>query len=232
MNTEQLICCCCGSKDFVERKVLWKELVDEWQLSQYEIEYIDRQQGLTCAQCSVNLRSMALATAFMKTMDFSGFFKEFVKDISTQQLRVLEINEAGPLTAWLAHMPHRKLVTYPEFDMMALPLESSTFDVVIHSDTLEHVKHPVRALSECRRVLKKNAGFCIFTVPMVVDRLTINRTGLPSSYHGTAENLSQDHLVFTEYGCDAWRQVILAGFTECRIVSVEFPAAQALVGVS
>jgi hypothetical protein len=40
-----------------------------------------------------------------------------------------------------------------------------------------------------------------------------------------------DHLVQTEYGSDAWSQVIRAGFAECRIVSLEYPAALALVGV-
>lgn len=233
MNAEPLYCYCCGSRKFEKHEVLWKQLSDEWRLAKLEIEYINRQQGLTCVSCGANLRSIALAFAFMKAMNFRGLFKDFVQDsTAAKHLKVLEINEAGSLTPWLAKIPGHKLIRYPEFDMTAMPFESSVFDVVIHSDTLEHIEYPIRALSECRRVLKENTGFCLFTVPMVVDRLTASRTGLPPSYHGTKDKLSEDHVVFTEYGCDTWRQVILAGFSECRIVSVEFPSAQALVGVN
>ncbi|MGB3787498.1 MAG: methyltransferase domain-containing protein [Phormidesmis sp.] len=232
MNAEQLSCCCCGSQKFQEHEILWKELVDEWRLSPYEIDYINRQQGLSCLNCGANLRSIALALAFMKVLNFEGLFLDFVKNGSTRHLKVLEINEAGSLTPWLAQMPGHKLIKYPDYNMMTLPFEAATFDIVIHSDTLEHVEHPTRALSECRRVLKPKAGFCLFTVPIVVDRLTISRTGFPPSYHGRETTQPKDYLVLTEYGCDAWRQVILAGFSECRIISIEFPAAQALVGVN
>lgn len=84
-------------------------------------------------------------------------------------------------------------------------------------------------LSECCRVLKSD-DFCSFTIPMIVDRVTISREGLPPSYHGSGEEKS-DLLVYTEYGCDAWKHVIKAGFQECRIFSLEYPSAQALVAV-
>jgi ubiquinone/menaquinone biosynthesis C-methylase UbiE len=112
---------------------------------------------------------------------------------------------------------------------MALPYPDATFDLVLHSDTLEHVEHPVAALSECARVLK-TGGYCAFTVPIVVDRLTSSRAGLPASYHGSEENPG-DCLVHTEYGADAWKHVIQAGFQECRLIALEYPCALALVGV-
>src|SRR5207248_3016475 len=40
-----------------------------------------------------------------------------------------------------------------------------------------------------------------------------------------------DFQVRTEYGADAWKHLVRAGFGECRIQSLEYPAAQALVGV-
>src|SRR5262249_28097788 len=95
--------------------------------------------------------------------------------------------------------------------------------------TLEHVPRPVEALAECRRVLR-NGGVCAFTVPQIVGRLSIARAGLPSSYHGSSANPS-DCLVHTEYGADAWKHVIQAGFDECRISVLEYPAALALIGV-
>ncbi|MDB5300562.1 MAG: uncharacterized protein JWO87_2225, partial [Phycisphaerales bacterium] len=80
------------------------------------------------------------------------------------------------------------------------------------------------------RVLK-TGGLCVFTVPIVVGRMTISRTGMPPSYHGDPSVDRRAFLVHTEYGCDAWAQVIQAGFAECRIVSLDYPTAQALTGV-
>ena len=113
--------------------------------------------------------------------------------------------------------------------MTRLPFEDRSYDLVLHSDTLEHVARPIRALSECRRVLKPG-GFCVFTVPLIVDRLTISREGLPPSYHGTPSSNPADFLVHTEYGADAWKHVTLAGFRECRIFALDYPSAHALVG--
>jgi SAM-dependent methyltransferase len=208
--------------------VLWKDLTDQWGLAPDEIHYIDRQQGIHCAACGCNLRTMALAVAIMRSYVFAGTFQAFVGYPEVRELRVLELNEAGELTRFLAGLPHRKLGLYPEVDMTKLPFEDGSFDLVVHSDTLEHVPNPIRGLSECRRVLR-SGGLCAFTVPMVVGRLTRSRAGMPASYHGSPSSPQSDYSVQTEYGCDAWTHVMQAGFTECRIVSLEYPSAQAIV---
>lgn len=142
-------------------------------------------------------------------------------------LRVLEINEAGSLSRYLRRMPRRKLATYPDVDMQHLPYPSASFDLVLHSDTLEHVPDPAAGLSECSRVLRPG-GFCCFTIPLVVGRLTRSRLGLAPSFHGEESSRLNDLLVHTEYGSDFWASVLDAGFEECRIVTVEFPSAQAI----
>src|SRR5262249_14642459 len=146
------------------------------------------------------LRSMALAAAILRTIGYDGLFKDFVESPRAQELRVLEINAAGGLTPWLQQLPGHTLRCYPQIDMMAIDCEDNSFDLVVHSDTLEHVAHPIRGLSECRRILKPR-GFCAFTIPIIVDRLTTSRIGLPPSYHGSPANLP-DCLVHTEYGAD------------------------------
>jgi SAM-dependent methyltransferase len=224
-----MTCTCCGSTHTRERPVLWRALIDEWRLAGHEVAYIDRQQGLHCTTCGSNLRSMALARAIMACFRHPGPFADFVRGEAAGRARVLEVNEAGALTQFLRAIPGHVLVRYPEADMMDLPFADAAFDLVVHSDTLEHVPRPVRGLSECRRVLRPG-GFCAFTVPAVVDRLTSSREGLPPSYHGSPANPG-DCLVHTEYGADAWKHVVLAGFSECRIVPLEYPAALALVGV-
>jgi SAM-dependent methyltransferase len=208
---------------------LWPGLIAEWGISPEEAAYIDRQQGTACADCGANLRSMALAGAVMRGFGFGGTFQTFVRSPLAAPLRALEVNEAGGLTPFLRQLPGHRLVAYPDVDMMALPFANGAFDLVVHSDTLEHVPEPVRGLAECRRVLRPG-GACAFTVPMVVGRLSASREGLPPSYHGNPTNPA-DCRVYTEYGADAWKDVIRAGFAECRIVALEYPAAQALVGV-
>lgn len=222
-------CPCCGSTQTQETPVLWKALIDEWRLSEYEVAYVNRQQGVCCTGCASSLRGMALAQAIMSYCGYEGLFRDFVETAHARSLRVLEINEAAALTPFLRSLPHHELIQYPNCDMMNLASTDSAWDLVIHSDTLEHIQHPVRGLSECRRVLKPG-GACAFTIPLIVDRMTISREGMPPSYHGSSANPG-DCLVHTEYGADAWKHVLLAGFRECRISSVEHPAAHAFVAV-
>ena len=222
-------CLCCGSTHLAQTAVLWDELIDAWRLAPHEVEYVNRQQGLHCVECGSSLRSMALARAILQSYGFAGLLKDFVGDARARSLRVLEINAAGNLTPFLETIPGHLLTEYPEVDMTRLPFDDATYDLVVHSDTLEHIPDPVRGLSECRRVLKPG-GFCAFTIPVIVDRLTRSREGLPPSYHGVPGDVDESQRVRTEYGADAWKHVILAGFRECRIVSLDYPAAQAFIG--
>jgi hypothetical protein len=65
---------------------------------------------------------------------------------------------------------------------------------------------------------------------VVVGRLTRGRDGLPPSYHGGPGIATPDYLVRTEFGADAWRWVIEAGFASCELVPCRFPAGLALIG--
>lgn len=219
-------CPVCGANDFSSVDVLWPDLIDAWQLSPKEVAYVNRQQGHYCARCSNNLRAMGLAAAIMEEFGFDGTFLEFCAGAGT--LRVLEINRAGHLTQCFSRMPSHKLVEYPEFDMQCLALESDTFDLVVHSDTLEHVPDPVQGLSECQRVLRQG-GKCIFTVPIIVDRLTRSREGLRASFHGDSGIEAEDQRVYSEFGCDLWKDVLRAGFRSSAFVAFEYPAALTIV---
>lgn len=50
-------------------------------------------------------------------------------------------------------------------DIQNLPFRSRSFDLVIHTDVLEHCENPQIALDSCLRVLK-NDGSLIFTIPI------------------------------------------------------------------
>ncbi|RLP54822.1 MAG: class I SAM-dependent methyltransferase [Ketobacter sp.] len=221
-------CRVCGASEFEYRPVLWPGLISEWQLSSHEVEYINWQQGCFCVGCGNNLRSIALADAICRSLGFSGPLSQIKNCTKFRELRVLEINPAGGLTKFLEGFQGHRLVNYPEYDMCDLALDSQAFDLVVHSDTLEHVPNPQRGLSECRRILR-DGGACIYTVPIVVDRLTRSRAGLSPSFHGRAEVVSGDQLVHTEFGADFWKSVIQAGFKQCILHVFDYPAAMAVI---
>jgi hypothetical protein len=69
----------------------------------------------------------------------------------------------------------------------------------------------------------------VFTIPIIVDRITRSREGLPPSYHGHENCVEPDFLVHTEFGADAWAMIIRAGFTSCQVVPFRFPAGVAFI---
>jgi SAM-dependent methyltransferase len=221
-------CHVCGGEAFEHTPVLWPSLVSEWGLDADETRYIDIQQGTRCVACGANVRSMALARAIVRCRGFAGNLTAFVDDPAQRTLRVLEINEAGTLHPILRRLPGHRLVSYPAFDMRGSTLPSKNFDLVVHSDTLEHVPDPVAGLRECRRLID-NEGVVIFTVPTVIGRLSRSRTGLPPSYHGQADLEDAAMLVHTEFGADVWTYVTGAGFGSCELIPLHFPSGLAIV---
>lgn len=217
-------CSICGGENFTKHSVLWNELISDWQLSPFEVDYVNRQQGETCDSCGANLRSIALANALLASTGVPGLLRDLVASDTYKNLRLLEINEAGTLTPTLKQLAGYTFGAYPEVDMHAMPYDDDTFDFVVHSDTLEHIENPVHALTECRRVLKKGGVLC-FTVPTIVGRLTRSREGLSKSYHGDSGTDFEDFVVQTEFGADAWSYVIQAGFSDVSLHSVEYPSA-------
>lgn len=219
-------CPCCGNDTFSLGVVLWEELVAEWKLTKTEEAYINRQQGLACNECHTNLRSMTLAKAMMQSYgSYNTTLKTFLAKHKSMML--LELNEAGNLTKFFTGMKNRTLGSYPEVDIKKLPYPDNSFDMVIHSDTLEHVDDPILGLKEIFRVLRPG-GYTCFTIPLVIGRLTKQRNAAQPSYHGSPGN--KEYLVQNEYGSDMWTQVIEAGFNECRLTVLEFPSSIGIIG--
>jgi hypothetical protein len=128
-------CSVCGCVDFVRNDVLWLSLIDEWQLSPIEVDYVNRQQGEKCASCGANLRSIALASALRTFLKCEGTLSDWI-GVNEKSYSLLEINEAGTLTPILRQFPSYTYAAYPEVDMHCLPYSEGMFDIVIHSDTL------------------------------------------------------------------------------------------------
>jgi SAM-dependent methyltransferase len=222
------VCPVCGGDRFVNDSVLWPELVAQWELSSNEVAYINLQQGFCCAECKNNLRTMTLAAAVTRGFNFTGTLKDFCRnDPEIRQLTVIEINPAKNLSPFLQALPKHVLRAFPELDMQKMPFEDSSIDVILHSDTLEHVPDSKVALRESIRVLKPG-GHLFYTVPIVIGRLTRTRKGLPPSYHGKPEVNRDDCVVQTEYGADFWCELFETGFREVSLTSLIFPASVAI----
>ena len=222
-----LTCSVCGSSSFKSKTVLWPELIKAWQLSAEEAAYVDEQQGCTCNDCGASLRVVALGDALKDAWGTDLTVRDFVRQSEAQSLRILDINGALGLSDVLAVLPNYVRVDFPQFDLQALSFSNRSFDIVMHSDTLEHIDQPILALEECRRVLAKRGRLC-FTIPLIVGRLTRSRAGLAKSYHGDQGCLGDDLIVRTEFGVDAWTFLARAGFSRVLINHVQYPAAMAI----
>lgn len=222
------LCPACGHREFNFQKVLWPELIKEWELSVDEAAYVNLQQGFRCANCQNNLRCMTLAAAVTRTFGFGGSFEEFCRsDPAIRALRVIEVNQAGTLSRFLKLLPQYELHCFPQLDLQEMSFADSSIDTIIHSDTLEHVPNSKTALSESRRVLKPG-GRLFYTVPIIVGRMSRTRRGLSASYHGKPDSPRADYTVRTEYGADFWCEIFQAGFQDVCLTSIIFPASVAI----
>jgi GT2 family glycosyltransferase/glycosyltransferase involved in cell wall biosynthesis/SAM-dependent methyltransferase len=110
-------------------------------------------------------------------------------------------------------------------DLERLTFPDASFDVVVTSDVMEHVRLEDRAHREIRRVLRPG-GVYLFTVPHFRDRETITRVQIvdpedPSrdrhlmepEYHGNANSEDGRALAYRAYGIDLDRRLRELGFT-------------------
>lgn len=173
------------------------------------------------------MRIIALGNAIRSFVRTALPLRQAIEIGQLSHLRILDCNGAEGISTALAVLPSYQRADYPEYDMRRLPFPDGAFDLVVHSDTLEHIEYPIVALQECRRILGADGRLC-FTVPIIHGRLTRNRAGLPPSYHGMPGDDRDDYIVHTEFGADAWALVHEAGFTSLSFNQVEFPSAIAI----
>lgn len=208
--------------------MLWPRLIAEWQLNRLERDYIDQQQGTACTACGANLRLIALGNALRGAVETGQPLRNAVADGLFDDYRILDCNGAGAVSTELLAIRSYCRVDYPECDMQRLPFSDKSFDIILHSDTLEHVEYPLLALEECRRVFLTSSGRLCFTVPIIVDRLSRNRAGLAPSYHGAPSTDADDLRVHTEFGADAWTIAHRAGFLHVTLSQVRYHCAIAI----
>jgi SAM-dependent methyltransferase len=210
---------CGGPGNWSWRPVISTLLAAQWRLTSAQRAVVDVQQGHTCLDCGVSLRGRALARSILRVLDQAGSLRAGIS--ARPGLRVLEVNPAEGLTTHLAAAAEHVCTAFPDVDMQRLPFGAGSFDVVVHSDTLEHVPDAVAGVRECLRVA--GDGWVVFTTPVLPFRLTRSRGRMASrSYHGGDVGRS---LVHHEFGADIWAILARAGATEIRVHAADFPYA-------
>ena len=177
-----------------------------------------------CQKCKASLRHRCQAEAILEWHENSSdAIAHLVHLESFRALRIFEPGLVGPFRRFFSSLPHYQVSYFWEDhprgqevngvrneDLMNLTFRDASFDLIITSDIMEHVRRPWEAFREIQRVLKPG-GVHIFSIP-VLDPLperTVYRVDtsgpedipiLPPHYHisGTGEK----SLVYTDFGKD------------------------------
>lgn len=215
-------CFACGKAgaEFTYFEVINQRLKDEWKISRsLQIAFSER-ESMHCDSCrsSLRLRELSRAISLVYSQG-SKSLVELVKDPKFRRLNIAEINACGDLHNILKTLPNIKYSEYESDDkntrgedLQALSYENNFFDLVLTSDTLEHIPDYKTAINEILRILKPG-GYHIFTIPIVFSRKTKRRVKLEgnsvvpildASYHGAGE---PGNLVSSEFGIDLLKEL-------------------------
>jgi SAM-dependent methyltransferase len=208
-------CAVCGSRcrQVKNSWVLSRELARRWG------DQLATRESLFCEHCGCSLRVRRIAEVLVRLYGRGGTtLSELVHEDAFGALRIGEINAIGRMHPFLVTVSGLVHVEYPEEDIQALSWEDRSFDLVLTSETIEHVPDPRRALEETYRVLRPG-GRHVFTVPVDSSLLrSRSRSGLPAEHHGRGGGpfalvtRRADMLVHTDFGRDLPDLVRAVGF--------------------
>ena len=242
-------CSVCGRVALMiyRRRVIPPELAHRWGLTEGLARAVARKESLECSRCGAKLRARRLAEVLLDLFPTAGPLPRsaaaWARTPEAGRLRVAEFNRIEGLHDALGRLsrfegsdyvegaaPGAKVAGVRHEDLTRLTHPDESFDLVLTSETLEHVPDLHQALAEIRRVLAPD-GVHLFTVPIL--------PGIPKTFPRAA--LSEDgarldfapfiahpggdtgYPVFTEFGADFPELVRDAGYA----VEVRFGPATA-----
>jgi SAM-dependent methyltransferase len=205
-------CSACGAETrFVFNSwLLPPDADDEW--GEWAEEFA-RRETMICSSCSTTLRVRRIADVLLEHYaDSATSLVELVEEPRLRALDVAEVNSAGALHPFLARLPKLHYSEYgaagvPSEDLTSLSYGDASLDLLLTSETLEHVPDWQRGLAETRRVLRPG-GRHVFTVPLVPTRRATEDVSARGWHHARGRGPFRlvgrhgDMLVRTEFGRD------------------------------
>jgi SAM-dependent methyltransferase len=220
------------------RRVIPRRLEELWGLSPTLAESLARKESSDCAHCGAKLRCRRLAQVVLGLYPVGNppaparSLAGWVERPESQALRVAEINRIDGVHDQLCRLPRFAGSDYHtgatpgtildgvrSEDLTGLTYPDACFDLVLTSETLEHVPDLDAALGEIRRVLAPG-GRHIFTIPLLPQTSkTFPRAVLLPD--GTVDDRAPriahpggdwGYPVFTEFGADFPERLRQAGF--------------------
>jgi SAM-dependent methyltransferase len=217
------------------RAIIPRRLEELWGLTPALAEAFARKESLACTHCGASLRVRRLARVLLETEAGDSparSISEWVERPHARRLRIAEINRIEGLHRFLATLPGLAFSdfqpgTLPDSaaggvrseDLTRLTYADASFDLVLTSETLEHVPDLTAALAEVRRVLVPG-GRHVFTVPVLP---AVPATFARAELSGDGQLIAHAPLirhpggdagypVFTEFGADLAALIERAGF--------------------
>lgn len=177
------------------------------------------EHGIRCVRCGASAIHLSMG----------GILSAHVPDLARRD--AYELSARGPLVAYLRRMA--RSLTVSEYmpgansrggvrneDVQDLTFADASFDIVTHTEVLEHVPDDARAFSELHRVLRPG-GIMVFTVPQHGGKRTVERARLRNgnvelllapAYHRDPLRGGTDILAYRDYGFDILERLRVAGF--------------------
>jgi SAM-dependent methyltransferase len=232
-------CFSCGEdcRMYFNPWVINRQTLKDWGNKETANEYLVRESSF-CGGCGAPFRIRRIAEVLLEKMckQNHNFLNQCLYSGEFNDLSILQLNEiggVGSLQKTLGNAPNVTTTFYnTEYDfgkvingfsnqdMSNLTFESNSFDLVLHSEVLEHVVDFCQAHLESIRVLK-SGGVLIFTVPIqlnnakTISRFEVDPFGelilqTPKIWHGWAGGpfailpKRDDYLELHSFGADAF----------------------------
>jgi SAM-dependent methyltransferase len=220
------------------RRVIPPRLEQLWGLTPRLAAALARKESSHCASCGAKLRARRMAHVILQTypvgspMAPARSLAEWTRSPEARRLRIAEINLIEGLHEQLENLPDFRSSDYHpgsapgemvedtrSEDLTRLTYSDASFDLVLTSESLEHVPDLAAALREIHRVLDPG-GRHIFTIPLLPGvKKTFTRTEVrpDGSLFHIAPLICHPggdvgYPVFTEFGADVSELLREAGF--------------------
>jgi SAM-dependent methyltransferase len=231
-------CIVCGRTALFiyRRRVVTRRLEELWGLSSKLANALARKETGDCSHCGAKLRGRRIAQVLLSLYAGSAppapSIARWVEMQEIRKLRVCEVNTIDGLHAFVERLPFFSGSDYSEAgdgvstgagtrseDLTRLSYPDCSFDLVLTSETLEHVPDLNAALREIHRVLAPE-GRHVFTVPILpttqrtYSRAIVERDGSIQDRSPRICHPGGDwgYPVFTEFGTDLPKLLTQAGF--------------------